>query len=89
MAGITRGTGNVFADVGFPDAEERQTKVRLTVAINQILWQRRRSPSLPTGATSSITSLDFVSMAAVPFGFWSTISCPEKPRAAQAGPLGG
>lgn len=26
---ITRGTGNVFADLGYPDADERQTKLRL------------------------------------------------------------
>ena len=25
-ATIIRGTGNVFADLGYPDAEERQTK---------------------------------------------------------------
>lgn len=31
---ITRGSGNVFADLGFADAEERQTKLRLAHAIN-------------------------------------------------------
>ncbi len=31
---ITGGTGNVFADLGHPDAEERQTKLRLAHAIN-------------------------------------------------------
>ena len=31
---ITRGSGNVFADLGFPDAEERQTKLSLAMAIN-------------------------------------------------------
>ena len=34
---VVRGTGNVFADLGFADAEERQTKLRLAHAINQIL----------------------------------------------------
>lgn len=38
---IIRGTGNVFADLGFADAEERQTKVRLALAINSILEKRR------------------------------------------------
>jgi predicted XRE-type DNA-binding protein len=38
---IIAGSGNVFADLGFADAEERQTKVRLAFAINQILEQRR------------------------------------------------
>jgi hypothetical protein len=34
---ISRGSGNVFADLGFPDAEERQTKLRLATALNTIL----------------------------------------------------
>lgn len=37
---ITRGTTNVFADLGFADAEERQTKLRLAHAINSILEKR-------------------------------------------------
>ena len=40
---ITRGTGNVFADLGYPDAEERQTKLRLTHAINGVIARRRLS----------------------------------------------
>ena len=38
---ITRGTGNVFADLGFPDAEERQTKLRLAYTINDVIARRR------------------------------------------------
>jgi predicted XRE-type DNA-binding protein len=38
---ITRGTGNVFADLGYSDAEERQTKLRLAHAINGIIGRRR------------------------------------------------
>jgi predicted XRE-type DNA-binding protein len=38
---ITHGTGNVFADLGYPDAEERQTKLRLAYAINQVVARRR------------------------------------------------
>ena len=34
---ITRGSGNVFADLGFPDAEERQTKLRLAYALNALM----------------------------------------------------
>ena len=34
---ITRGTGNVFADLGYANAEERQTKLRLAHAINAIV----------------------------------------------------
>ena len=37
---ITRGTGNVFADLGYPDADERQTKLRLAYAINDIIADR-------------------------------------------------
>ena len=38
---ITRGTGNVFADLGYADAEERQTKLRLAHAINGVIARRR------------------------------------------------
>ena len=34
---ILRGSRNVFADLGFADAEEMQTKVRLAHAINTII----------------------------------------------------
>ena len=34
---VTRGTGNVFADLGFPDAAERQVKLRLAYTLNQLL----------------------------------------------------
>ncbi len=34
-------SGNVFADLGFPGAGDRDTKVRLTVAINRLLDARR------------------------------------------------
>lgn len=38
---ITRGTGNVFADLGYADAEQRQTKLRLAMAINNVIARRR------------------------------------------------
>ncbi|MEO3434466.1 helix-turn-helix transcriptional regulator [Inquilinus sp. CAU 1745] len=38
---ITRGTGNVFADLGYADAGERQTKLRLAHAINDVIGRRR------------------------------------------------
>lgn len=38
---ITRGIGNVFADLGYPDAEERQTKLKLAHAINGVIARRR------------------------------------------------
>ena len=38
---VTRGTGNVFADLGYADAEERQTKLRLAHAVNSIIASKR------------------------------------------------
>jgi predicted XRE-type DNA-binding protein len=38
---ITRGTSNVFADLGYADADERQTKLRLAHAINGVISRRR------------------------------------------------
>jgi len=35
-----RGSGNVFADLNLPDAEELHTKLRLIVAINRIVGER-------------------------------------------------
>lgn len=37
---VERSSGNVFADLGFPDGGERQTRVRLAVAINEVLRRR-------------------------------------------------
>lgn len=37
---IVHGSGNVFADLGYSDAEERQTKLRLALALNTILDER-------------------------------------------------
>lgn len=40
---VTGGTGNVFADLGFHDAVERQAKLRLAYALNQVLEARKLS----------------------------------------------
>jgi predicted XRE-type DNA-binding protein len=40
---IVVSSGNVFADLGFPDADERQTKVKLAVAINDLIVRRKFS----------------------------------------------
>ena len=40
---VTRGTGNVFADLGFPDAAQRQAKLRLAYALNQVVEARELS----------------------------------------------
>lgn len=36
-------SGNVFADLGLKNADERQTKVRLAVALNSIIDSRKLS----------------------------------------------
>ena len=41
MTTITRGTTNVFDDLGYADAAERQTKTRLALAVNDILKGRK------------------------------------------------
>lgn len=40
---VVPSSGNVFADLALRDATEKQTRVRLAVAINQILQERRLS----------------------------------------------
>ena len=40
---VVPSSGNVFADLKLPNAEEKQTKVRLAVAINQIIHGRKLS----------------------------------------------
>lgn len=41
MSTIARGTGNVFADLGYQDAAERQIKTRLALAVNELLEARK------------------------------------------------
>jgi predicted XRE-type DNA-binding protein len=40
---VTRSSGNVFADLRLPNPEEKQTKVRLALAINQIIEDQHLS----------------------------------------------
>ena len=42
-ATITRGSTNVFEDLGYPDAPERQAKLRLAYALNKVLETRELS----------------------------------------------
>jgi len=53
MAKIVRGSGNVFADLGYAHADERQTKVRLAVATNRIV-ERRGLSQMRTAALLGI-----------------------------------
>jgi len=50
---ITRGTSNVFEDLGYPDAAERQAKLRLAHALNQVLDRR----GLTQAATAKVLGL--------------------------------
>jgi predicted XRE-type DNA-binding protein len=43
---VVPSSGNVFADLGVTNAEEKQTKVRLAVAINQIIQGRKLSQTV-------------------------------------------
>ncbi len=38
---ITEGTANVFADLGLPEAADRQTKTRLAMQVNALIKDRR------------------------------------------------
>jgi predicted XRE-type DNA-binding protein len=38
---VQAGSGNVFADLGYPDAKERRLKVELALEVNRILGERR------------------------------------------------
>jgi predicted XRE-type DNA-binding protein len=39
-ADVTEGSGNVFADLGLPNADQEQTKARLTLEIGRIIKDR-------------------------------------------------
>ena len=41
MSTITRGTSNVFADLGYDDAGERQIKTRLALTVNELPKARK------------------------------------------------
>jgi predicted XRE-type DNA-binding protein len=67
---ITRGSGNVFADLSFPDAEARQTKLRLAYALKPILDQQR----LTQAAAAARLGLNQPKVSALPssrFFRWS------------------
>ena len=51
---VTRGTGNVFADLGFANAGERQAKLRLIHIVNRFLEARNLTPAV-AAQTLSLT----------------------------------
>jgi predicted XRE-type DNA-binding protein len=38
---VAASSGNIFADLGLANAEEKQTKIRLAIAINEIIGARQ------------------------------------------------
>jgi predicted XRE-type DNA-binding protein len=50
---VIRSSGNVFADMGLPDAAELDTKARLTAALNLII-ERQRFTQAEVAATLGI-----------------------------------
>jgi len=69
---ITRGTGNVFADLGFPDAADRQARLRLGYVVNHVLEARTLSQAdaakvlgLTQPALSSLQHQDHPRRAAI------------------------
>ena len=49
---VVASSGNVFADLGLPDAAELDTKVRLAVAVNRLLESRRLTQAAAATALS-------------------------------------
>ena len=49
---VVASSGNVFADLGLPDAAELDTKVRLAVAVNRLLESRQLTQAAAATALS-------------------------------------
>jgi predicted XRE-type DNA-binding protein len=45
MTDYTEGSGNVFADLGFADAEEKLAKAKLASLVNHIVEERKLTPA--------------------------------------------
>ena len=62
QAEVVPSSGNVFTDLGVNNADEKQTKVRLAVAINQIIQGRKLSQTAAAGRLNceSTKSIRFI-----------------------------
>jgi len=58
---ISKGSSNVFADLGFPDAPERQTKTRLAIALNELITER----SLKQNAIATLLDISQPKVSAI------------------------
>ncbi|MGD9537437.1 MAG: XRE family transcriptional regulator [Alphaproteobacteria bacterium] len=64
---ITHGTSNELADLGYTDAEERQTKLRLAHTINHIIASRRLTQAdRASRQRSQVPPLGFLPPTSVP-----------------------
>jgi predicted XRE-type DNA-binding protein len=46
---VREGSGNVFAELGYPDARERSLKVRLAMEVNRVLSDRQLAQDRAAG----------------------------------------
>jgi predicted XRE-type DNA-binding protein len=67
---ITRGSGNLFADFGYADADERQTKLRLAHEINSVI-ARKRLTQASTAAKLDISQPKLSALANYKLGGFS------------------
>jgi predicted XRE-type DNA-binding protein len=58
---ISKGSTNVFADLGLPDAPERQTKTRLAIALNELI----KSRSLKQNAVAALLGIPQPKVSAI------------------------
>ncbi len=68
-----RSSGNVFADLGLPDAEERLVKAQLAIEIGRILKQRR----LTRRAAAKVMGIDPPKVAHLLHGRLSGVSTEQ------------
>ena len=68
---VVQSSGNVFADLGLQNADEKQTKVRLAVAINQILQGRRVSQV----AAAGLLKISQPKISALAMHFLNALDC--------------
>ena len=73
---VTRGSGNVFADLGLPNPEERLAKAQLAYAISRVirergLTQRAAARLMGIDQQRSRTSCAGGSLTSPPSGSWA------------------
>jgi len=64
---VVPSSGNVFADLGITNADEKQTKARLAVAMNQII-QGRKLSQMAAARRLKVKSTEGVGSLQLPIG---------------------